>query len=109
MQILDQPLEFQVLPGALNAVRARTDEAGLLSFARIVKASGGRFVSLWGSDDRDLGRGFTLHVAFGLTDGLALVSLPLSSERPEYPDLAEVFPPANRLQRATFDLLGLPA
>jgi Ni,Fe-hydrogenase III large subunit/Ni,Fe-hydrogenase III component G len=107
MQILDQPLEFQVLPGALNAVRARTDEAGLLGFARIVKTSGGRFVSLWGSDDRDLGRGFTLHVAFGLSDGLALVSLPLSSERPEYPDLAEVFPAANRLQRATFDLLGL--
>jgi Ni,Fe-hydrogenase III large subunit/Ni,Fe-hydrogenase III component G len=107
MQILDQPLEFQVLPGALNAVRARTDADGLLGFAHIVKTSGGRFVALWGGDDRDLGKGFSLHVAFGLADGLALVTLPLSAERPEYPDLAELFPAANRPQRATFDLLGL--
>src|SRR5690349_6986470 len=107
MHILDQPLEFNVLPGVLDAVRATADEAGLLGFCRIVKASGGRFVALWGSDERDRGHGFALHVAFGLADGLALVTLPLPAEQPDYPDLAEIFPAANRQQRATADLLGI--
>ena len=109
MHILDQPLEFELLPGALSAVRATADEAGLLGFARIVKASGGRFVALWGSDERDRGEGFSLHVAFGLADGLALVRLALAADDPEYPDLAELFPAAERPQRAAFDLLGIRA
>jgi Ni,Fe-hydrogenase III large subunit/Ni,Fe-hydrogenase III component G len=109
MHLLDQSLEFHVIRGAVNAVRAHADGAGLLGFARIVKAGGGRFVSLWGSDERDRGRGFTLHVAFGLADGLAVVTVALPAEAPEYPDLAELFPAANRLQRAVYDLLGLRA
>jgi Ni,Fe-hydrogenase III large subunit len=35
--------------------------------------------------------------------------LPLSAQSPEYPDLSDLFAPANRMQRATFDLVGLRA
>ncbi|MFA7270420.1 MAG: NADH-quinone oxidoreductase subunit C [Sterolibacterium sp.] len=109
MQLLDQALEFTALPGALAAYRSVTDEAGLLAFADAVKQSGGRFVALWGSDERDRQAGFALHVALWQASGLALVTLPLSAENPEYPDLSAIFPAANRQQRATYDLLGIRA
>ena len=112
MQLLDHSLQFERLAGALTAYRATADESRLLSFATSVRQSGGRFVALWGSDERDRsvnGAGFALHVAFGISEGLAVVTLPLPADDPEYPDLAEIFPAANRLQRATYDLLGIRA
>jgi len=109
MRLLDQNLEFSALPGALAAFRVTTDETGLVAFADRVKQSGGRFVALWGSDERDRNGYFALQVAFGISEGLALVTLRLPADNPEYPDLAEIFPAANRLQRATCDLLGIRA
>jgi len=112
MRLLGHSLQFERLAGALAAYRATADEAGLVAFASAVRQSGGRFVALWGSDERDRGvdrAGFALHVAFGIGEGLAVVTLPLPADNPEYPDLAEIFPAANRLQRATYDLLGIRA
>lgn len=107
MQFLDQALEFSALPGALAAFHATTDAAGLVAFASQVKQTGRRFVALWGSDERDRNAGYALHAAFGIGAGLALVTLPVPAEEPEYPDLAAIFPAANRMQRAAFDLLGI--
>ncbi len=109
MQFLDQPLDFNRLPGPLAAFRAMADQAQLLAFCAAVKQTGGRFVSLWGSDERDRQGGFMLHVACGISDGLALLSVALAEENPAYPDLTEIFPAANRLQRAAFDMLGIRA
>ncbi len=111
MKLLAQELSFETLTGAVAAHRALADEAGLLAFCRAVKETGGRLVALWGGDlrDRGQGEGFALHVAFGIETGLAIVSLPLPAANPEYPDLSEIFPAANRLQRAVFDLLGIRA
>jgi len=109
MQLLGLSLQFEALPGALAAYRATADEARLVAFASGVRQSGGRFVALWGSDERDRNAGFALHVAFGIGEGLAVVTLPLPAGSPEYPNLAEIFPAANRLQRATYDLLGIRA
>ena len=110
MKLLDQTPEFIRLPGPLAAFRATASAAQLLAFAEAVKQSGGRFISLWGSDERDTqGGGFALHVAFGIGEGLALLSVALPAEHPAYPDLAPTFPAANRLQRACFDLLGIRA
>ena len=109
MKLLGPALEFEPLPGALAAYHARTDEAGLMAFAAAVKESGGRFVALWGSDERDRNAGFALHVGFAVAGGLALVTLALPAEHPEYPDLEAIFPAANRLQRAGYDLLGIRA
>jgi len=109
MKLLDHSLEFKSLPGALAAYRAECDGAGLLGFAAAVKHSGGRFVALWGSDERDRQAGFAVHVAFGIAEGLALLTLPLPADHPIYPSLDEIFPAANRQQRATHDLLGIRA
>jgi Ni,Fe-hydrogenase III large subunit/Ni,Fe-hydrogenase III component G len=81
----------------------------LLALARAVKEEGGQLIALWGSDDRHLGDGFGIHVAFLTGAGIAWVSCVLSANTPAYPDLAHIFPQADRMQRATFDLLGIHA
>src|SRR5262249_16883815 len=78
---------------------------------RHVAQRGGRLVALWGSDARaaegNEGRGFVIHAALAGDHGLVVLSHPLASA--SYPDLAAVFPCAERMQRATFDLLGISA
>ena len=109
MRLLGLDLDFAALPGELAAYRAQTDGVGLLAFAAAVKAGGGRFVCLWGSDERNSGTGYAVHVAFALAEGLAWLTLPLPADDPQYPDLEALFPAANRQQRATHDLLGIRA
>ena len=109
MRLLDSSLDFHPLPGELVAYRAFADGDALLAFAGAVKASGGRFIALWGADERDRDSGYALHVAFALAEGLTLVSLRLDAEAPHYPDLEPIFPASNRQQRAARDLLGICA
>ena len=89
--------------------RGQAEAVRLPELARAVKEEGGQLVALWGSDDRHLGAGYGLHAAFITAHGLAWVSAPLAAEAPAYPDLAVVFPQAERMQRATRDLLGIAA
>ena len=89
--------------------RGRMETGQLLALARAVKEEGGQLVALWGSDDRHLGGGFGIHVALLTSSGLAWVSCALAADAPAYPDLAHIFPQAERMQRATFDLLGIRA
>ncbi|MBU0499072.1 MAG: NADH-quinone oxidoreductase subunit C [Gammaproteobacteria bacterium] len=102
--------------------RGRIAAAELLAFAQSVKDEGGQLVALWGSDDRQLfplspggrgaggeGAGFAIHAAFITAAGLAWVSAELLADTPAYPDLAVIFPQADRMQRATHDLLGIQA
>jgi len=89
--------------------RGRMETGQLLALARAVKEEGGQLVALWGSDDRHLASGFGIHVALLTSSGLAWVSCALPTNAPAYPDLAHIFPQADRMQRATFDLLGIRA
>ncbi len=61
-----------------------------------------------GSVER-LALGYALHVACITAAGLAWVSADLPATAPAYPDLSHLFPQADRMQRATFDLLGIKA
>jgi Ni,Fe-hydrogenase III large subunit/Ni,Fe-hydrogenase III component G len=94
---------------AAHIWRGRIAAGALPAIAQAVKDEGGQLVALWGSDDRHLGGGFALHVAFITAAGLAWVSAALAADAPSYPDLAVIFPQADRMQRATFDLLGIKA
>jgi Ni,Fe-hydrogenase III large subunit/Ni,Fe-hydrogenase III component G len=85
---------------------AATDLPG---FARDVKETGGQLVALWGADDRHLEGGYSVHAVFITAAGLAWMSATLDAQAPAYPDLADIFPQAGRMQRATFDLLGIRA
>ncbi len=110
MRFLDQAINFTLLSEQTPAAHvAVVDAAQLLDFCLAARAAGRRLVSLWGSDERDREThpGFALHIAFDLAEGLACLSLPLAADDPAFPDLAPLFPGANRLQRAACDLLGL--
>ena len=109
MQFLDQPIEFKLLPDhATLTYAARANERDLLAFCSAAHRAERRLVALWGSDerDRDAKFGYALHVAFDLAEGLCCLTLPLATEAPEFPDLALIFPAADRMQRALRDLLG---
>lgn len=109
MRFLGQPTEFISLPGAIAAWQADIGAERIVDFCTAVRVAGGRLVTLWGSDERDRGAGFALHVALALREGLACLRLRLPADDPRFPDLGAVFPTANRLQRALFDLLGMRA
>ncbi len=81
----------------------------LTTLAQGVKDQGGQLIALWGSDDRHLGGGFAINAVFVTADGLAWLRASLPADAPIYPDLSAVFPQADRMQRATFDLLGIRA
>jgi Ni,Fe-hydrogenase III large subunit/Ni,Fe-hydrogenase III component G len=85
--------------------RAEVAAAQWTETCRSVRQLGGRLVALWGSDARAEGNGFVVHAALALREGLLILALPLGSG--SYPDIAAIFPAAERMQRATFDLLGL--
>lgn len=81
----------------------------LPAFAHAVKDEGGQLLALWGSDDRQLGHGYALHLACITANGLAWISAELPEAAPVHPDLATIFPQADRMQRANNDLLGIQA
>jgi len=89
--------------------RVGPDAGQLGALAQAVKDEGGQLVALWGSDDRHLGAGYAVHAAFMTAAGLVWASTPLPADAPAYPDLAAIFPQADRMQRATRDLLGITA
>jgi len=95
------------LPAAVPARRCPVDGMGLLTSCRVAWEQGATLVALWGSDDRDRGRGYTLHVVVRDADGLVMFEHTLPDGDSTYPDLSVVFPVANRMQRATFDLIGI--
>lgn len=102
-------LHFETLLGALPATRVSVTATRLVELCREARDRDGRLVTLWGEDLRREGAGFRLCVVLQNDDGLITAELPLEAKDPTYPNLAEIFPSANRLQRATFDLLGLRA
>jgi Ni,Fe-hydrogenase III component G len=81
----------------------------LLTACRVGWESGAQLVALWACDDRDRDRGFTLNVVLQDNDGFTLLEYAMPREDSAYPDLAAVFPAANRMQRAAFDLVGIAA
>jgi len=102
-------IDLETLPGAVPVRRARTSVELMMKACGAVREAGGVLVALWGGDDRDRGTGYTLHVALQDEAGLLLVDVALPEAAPEFPDLSRMFPPARRMQRAMFDLLGLRA
>jgi Ni,Fe-hydrogenase III large subunit len=50
---------------------------------------------------------YALHVALISATGMLVLTLPVTHEKPEFPDLSDLFPAANRMQRAVTDMLGL--
>jgi Ni,Fe-hydrogenase III large subunit/Ni,Fe-hydrogenase III component G len=105
----DFGLHLTPLPGALPAWHASVDVLQWRRVADQAHAAGGRLVALWGSDESERGQAFAVHAALGIDAGLLWLTLPVDGRPPEFPDLAQIFPAANRMQRAVYDLLGVRA
>jgi Ni,Fe-hydrogenase III large subunit/Ni,Fe-hydrogenase III component G len=95
------------LPGAMPVWRADVDADTWRGAAQAVREQGGRLVALWGSDEA--ADRFAVHVALAVREGVLWLTLPLYGRQPEYPDLGAVYPAAQRMQRAAYDLLGIRA
>jgi Ni,Fe-hydrogenase III large subunit/Ni,Fe-hydrogenase III component G len=97
------------MPGAATAWRALCRPEQWLAACEAMAASGGRLGALWASDERDTHGGYSAHALLVGYDGLLWLELPVADAAAGYPDLSAVFPCAKRMQRAAFDLVGLPA
>lgn len=95
------------LAGSVPAQRGPVASAQLLAACRLAWEQGGQLVALWASDERDRDRGFCVHVLLKDAEGLTLLDHMLPGEGARYPDLSPIFPAANRMQRAAFDLVGV--
>jgi Ni,Fe-hydrogenase III large subunit/Ni,Fe-hydrogenase III component G len=107
MRLEDFEFELRPLTGAMPIWHGRVDAARWRRACEQVREKGGRLVALWGSDRTDQGLGYAVHAALTVRSGLLALTLPLAGDR--YPDISDLFPAANRMQRATYDLLGVEA
>jgi Ni,Fe-hydrogenase III large subunit/Ni,Fe-hydrogenase III component G len=109
MKAAELGLAIVALPGVMPVWRATVDAQQWRDTALRLRERGRRLVALWGSDEQPRGSGFAVHVALTVRDGLLWMTLPIPVQPAEFPDLARIFPSADRMQRATFDLLGIRA
>ncbi|MFN7085406.1 MAG: NADH-quinone oxidoreductase subunit C [Burkholderiales bacterium] len=107
MRIEGCDFELSRIAGAVAAWRATVDAAQWREACRRAAANGGRLVALWGSDEADAGKGYAIHAALFTGEGLMIVTVPAPDGR--YPAIDDIFPAANRMQRALRDLLGCVA
>jgi Ni,Fe-hydrogenase III large subunit/Ni,Fe-hydrogenase III component G len=97
------------LPAGVPAQRAQVSSGQFLIACRLAWEQGAQLVALWASDERDRRRGFCVRVALEDRDGLMVLEHWLPGEDSRYPDLTPIFPAANRMQRSTYDLMGIGA
>ncbi len=102
-------LSTAALPSPIPARRAAVSSGQLLAACRMAWEARGRLVGLWVSDERDRDRGYCVHVALADDAGLTVLEHALPDGDARYSDLSLIFPAANRMQRAAFDLTGIAA
>lgn len=102
-------LNLESLLAPMPIQRGVLDAGSWLAAAQAVAEGGGRLVSLWGTDRRSRTGGYCVSAAYATQEGLVCLELLLPAGEVSYPDLASIFPAANRMQRAMADLLGISA
>ena len=109
MKLDEFTAKFNKLHGALPVWHGTVDATQFRSLCEQAVHAGGRLVALWGSDESAREARYALHVLLVTATGLLCLTVPVSAERPVYPDISDLFPAASRMQRAVADLLGLHA
>jgi Ni,Fe-hydrogenase III large subunit/Ni,Fe-hydrogenase III component G len=109
MDLQNFPVTLTEIPGAAPVWHGTVTAAELHPVCAGIKDDGGRLLALWGTDERQHGAGFALHVALVDHPGLICLTLPIAETAPDYPAIDDLFPVANRMQRALYDLLGIRA
>ncbi len=93
--------------GAILTTRHQADAAGWRAHCESAHKNGGRLIALWGNDERLQGDGYSIHAALMVSEGIDWLTLPLEVKHPAYPSISDLFPVALRMQRATYDMLGI--
>ncbi|MBI3903604.1 MAG: NADH-quinone oxidoreductase subunit C [Nitrosomonadales bacterium] len=107
MKLDDFTSTFPRLPGAMPVWHGSVSAEDLRALCEQVLHGGGKLVALWGSDETQANAHYALHVALVAAPGMLVLSLPIDHEKPAFPDLSDLFPAANRMQRSVTDMLGL--
>ena len=97
------------LPSNLACSSAKVGAVRWRRMAEELHHAGGHFLTLWGADDRDQDGQFRVYAVYLLPEGsVAVLEHQMEGQtHPTYPSLADLFPSAARMERATFDLLGI--
>ena len=97
------------LPSNLTCSSAKIGAVRWRRMAEELRDAGGQFLTLWGVDDRDLDGRFRIYAVYLLPAGsVAVLEHEMEGQtHPTYPSLADLFPSASRMERATYDLLGI--
>ncbi|TKC81449.1 Ni,Fe-hydrogenase III large subunit [Trinickia terrae] len=90
--------------GQIPVAFADVDASAWRDFARTAHTEGGRLIAVWGTETAGSIR--SVSAAYECVDGVLWVRLTVDDS---YPDLSRLFPYANRMQRAIYDLTGLRA
>lgn len=110
MNLPDFSLDQERLATPLPMWRTLCVSSDWQAIAHAVAASDGRLISLWGSErNKDDIATCVVSAAFATAEGLLILELPIDKHLNSYPDLSGIFPGAARMQRATYDLLGIRA
>ena len=107
MNVAPLGIAAAALAAPVPAQRCPVSSGQLLAACRLAWEHGGQLAALWASDERDRERGFCLRALLADDDGFTLLEHTLPDGESRYPDVSAIFPAANRMQRAVFDLLGL--
>jgi len=95
------------LAGAMPAFRVSITAGELRDVCEKARSQKARLVALWGSDETTRTAGYALHIALALPHGLLWLTVALPRAHPQYPGIADLYPAANRMQRAAYDLVGI--
>jgi Ni,Fe-hydrogenase III large subunit/Ni,Fe-hydrogenase III component G len=110
---MDMNLDFlgraiRQVPSNLACSYEKVDAVNWRRSAEELSASGGRFLTLWGADDRDRDDRFRVYAVYLLPEAVLVFEHETEgAANPTYPSLAAVFPSALRMERAMRDLLGI--
>ncbi len=105
----DIGVSLQPLHSAMPIWRGKVSAEQYRQLCEQVHSQGGRLMALWGSDERTRGGHFAIHAALAAQPGLYSLRLSLDQGQESFPDISDLFPAANRMQRAVADLLGIHA
>ena len=98
------------LPSNVECYSLRVNRDQWLQTADAMRESGAQFLSLWGTDDRDRDGCFRVCAAWLLPQRVLVAEhATCDMDNPSYPGIAALFPAASRMQRGTYDLLGISA
>ncbi len=95
------------LPGAPGIHAVIVTAKGWREAALDLAAAGGRLVALWASGDA--ATRVTVHAAIAAGDGVLVLDLEVAGAHAMYPRLDDIFPAADRMQRAAADMSGVRA